>query len=1420
MKKSGTLLLVILCFVGFCSITSTAKASTDQPMEWSETTNINDSTITSAMTSNTKAAYVSDHSGNLYTAWAERSGTYSIIRAKKYNGSTWDTIDGGEGLNISSSMNAVDPSLVIYQGSLYIAWLEQCTTGDGSRYAIYVKRYDGQTTWTRVDDGGTGGICYDEFPDADSISMEVHGDNLYTVWEEGYVGIKNYKIHVKQYNSNTNTWKFVDGDTLTGINQIPGHEAFNPSLFSYDGLLYATWYEQDTSLIGQVIVKRCDVDNTDSTYNWISVSGNTETGLNNNSTKAGYNSKLFAMNDTLYAVWQENLQLWIRSYDKSSDSWSAPTSLAGTMVSHYNIAVYNNSLYLVYIKGASTYKTCVLKYDGMNITNLLNGTETSLNTDTNYYKNPPAIAVHNNLLFVSWVDQAASGVYSYNIKNKAMTLPHIVTTPKNLSEDTLDTASLSLLLYGTSFKDTTYDTKNFTLTNAPAGLSIESVTDNSGVCTVNLAYSGIRDFDSDINHLGISVAGAEITSGDELSDTLSIAANDDMESISITDDGNLWEGAENGEVITVTLIGGTFEDTITPANWTVANLPDGVTLGSVERVDAHRVNIKLSGNSTKDYDTDITNVSVSCSTSEYADSTGGGPLAADTGVTIRAHVKTLESIAITTPASKLIYAVGDALDISGLEVTGTYSDGSTKIVNLTTADISGFDSSAPATDQVLTITVDGKTTTFTVSILDNSTGEATLESLAITTPASKLLYAIGENLDLSGLVVTGTYSDGSTKIVNLTTADISGFDSSVPATDQVLTITVDGKTATYTVSILDNSTGEATLESLAITTPASKLLYAVGDSLDLSGLVVTGTYSDGSTKIVNLTAANISGFDSSVPASDQVLTITVDGKTATYTVSFFDNNTGEATLESIAIMTPASKLIYTVGDSLDISGLVVIGTYSNGNNKIETVTGGAISGFDSSAPAVNQVLTVTVGGKTTTYTITIRAISNDNGSHSGNNGGGGSSSNVETSNYVSESGGVLFKISHSPDNEILNLDITLTPAYENEEKELTIPLTTPDILNEIETSNAHQVTITVTLPSSRLSGEEVKQIHIDLAPELFEAAKKAGKNITVSVHDETGKERYSWTFTKDNLTNSKQELGKVNLYLQVTSVNSTESLKKRLEDNGTKTQNGIVISFSHDGILPSQAGVKLYVGNTLMAGSIVYLYHYDPETGKLMSVPFNSSSVDKDGYITIDIVHCSNYVLLEEPAAKGVITPLKNQISITEPKAFLYADGSRDKTSAIHVKLPATLELVTDLSDKTSESAIGGVTITHRSDNNKVAKVDKNGIITAVGVGKVTIYTTVKLYNGESKTFKNSVTVKEAYIQFTKSTSKMSVGDTFTFKVKAYGLDEKDIKWATTKKSIITVNKKTGEVKAVSSGTDYVVVTLLDKEKKLKVVVK
>ena len=81
----------------------------------------------------------------------------------------------------------------------------------------------------------------------------------------------------------------------------------------------------------------------------------------------------------------------------------------------------------------------------------------------------------------------------------------------------------------------------------------------------------------------------------------------------------------------------------------------------------------------------------------------------------------------------------------------------------------------------------------------------------------------------------------------------------------------------------------ATLQSIAITTSAAKWSYNVGEALDLSGLVVTGSYSDGTTKTETITAANVSGFNSSVAVGNQVLTITLNGKTASFTIQVIES---------------------------------------------------------------------------------------------------------------------------------------------------------------------------------------------------------------------------------------------------------------------------------------------------------------------------------------------------------------------------------------------------------------------------------------------------------------------------------------------------------------------------------------------------
>jgi uncharacterized protein YjdB len=66
----------------------------------------------------------------------------------------------------------------------------------------------------------------------------------------------------------------------------------------------------------------------------------------------------------------------------------------------------------------------------------------------------------------------------------------------------------------------------------------------------------------------------------------------------------------------------------------------------------------------------------------------------------------------------------------------------------------------------------------------------------------------------------------------------------------------------------------------------------------------------------------------------------------------------------------------------------------------------------------------------------------------------------------------------------------------------------------------------------------------------------------------------------------------------------------------------------------------------------------------------------------------------------------------------------------------------------------------------------------------------------------------------------MKLGESVTFKVKAYGLEVKDIEWKTTKKSIVVIDKKTGKAKAVKKGTDYIIASIGNITCQIKVTVK
>jgi hypothetical protein len=651
-KKVLFILLCITAIVYYCPVI--AEAATDVDPGWSDAEDVN-SVDDSKYLGITKSAFATD--GNiLYAAWSQVNGDHTVIKVKKKDGTAWSDITSAKGLNLNGK-NAADPFLVMYQGSLYCAWREAYfVSGSDSRYGIYIMKYDGGTSWSRVDGGGSTGICLsDDGADVKSIYLLAFGDKLYAAWDEKKLNEAPYTLHVKQYSKDTGTWTFIDGGTNSGINQNSGHSVINPYLISYEGLLYAAWEENDGNR-NQIIIKKCDVNNSKGTYIWQAANGDTDAAITNDTSSSSNGAKLFILNNTLYAVWTKNTSICAASYNQNENKWVTLNSLTGTgvMAGRIDITVYNNRAYVIYFKGT---KTCVLKYDGVNVTNLITSSSAYLSSTIINDRNKmplPAIAVVKHKLYASWLEQDATALY--HIKYRSISLPYLETTA-NLTEDNLDGATISLALNGASFKSTTYKAADFTLSNAPEGLTIKNVTDNSGVCVVKLAYNG-KDFDSDIK-LGITVAAAAISTGEEMTDTVTITANKDTESIAISDNG-ITEGEENGKIITVKLAGGKFVDTINPEHWSVTNLPDGVKIGTVTKVDENTVNITLSGNSTKAFTTDIKNVTVACTAQEYTDSTGGGTLTAASGVTIKAA---FGNLVIATSGSGTITLNGNPITV-------------------------------------------------------------------------------------------------------------------------------------------------------------------------------------------------------------------------------------------------------------------------------------------------------------------------------------------------------------------------------------------------------------------------------------------------------------------------------------------------------------------------------------------------------------------------------------------------------------------------------------------------------------------------------------------------------------------------------------------------------------------------------------
>lgn len=156
--------------------------------------------------------------------------------------------------------------------------------------------------------------------------------------------------------------------------------------------------------------------------------------------------------------------------------------------------------------------------------------------------------------------------------------------------------------------------------------------------------------------------------------------------------------------------------------------------------------------------------------------------------------------------------------------------------------------------------------------------QRTLVSISITTPPTKTAYTEGETFDRTGMVVTATYSDGTTAPVTGYTVSPSG---ALTTSDTAVTISYTAGTVTRTATqAITVTAAVVTLVSISITTPPTKTTYTAGESFARAGMVVTARYSDDSTAPVTNYTVTPSG---ALSTSNTYVTIsyTEDGITRT-----------------------------------------------------------------------------------------------------------------------------------------------------------------------------------------------------------------------------------------------------------------------------------------------------------------------------------------------------------------------------------------------------------------------------------------------------------------------------------------------------------------------------------------------------------
>lgn len=235
--------------------------------------------------------------------------------------------------------------------------------------------------------------------------------------------------------------------------------------------------------------------------------------------------------------------------------------------------------------------------------------------------------------------------------------------------------------------------------------------------------------------------------------------------------------------------------------------------------------------------------------------------------------RTVSNITIVQTATKTSYVIGDALDLSGLRLKVTYSNGESEIIT------NGYGYSpkilTKSGSQTVVISYSSKECSFDVDV-----GLGSPTSVYINTLPTKTEYDTTETLNTDGLTLKAVYGDRTEKIIS------SGFVCSPTAFTREgqyrITVEYDGFINYFNVNIAPRTVSRIEVSNLPDVTS-----YYRDEKLDTTGLIVKAYCTDGySFEISNYQLSYDFNIDNIKTMVETPVTVTYTNKDCEFTTSF------------------------------------------------------------------------------------------------------------------------------------------------------------------------------------------------------------------------------------------------------------------------------------------------------------------------------------------------------------------------------------------------------------------------------------------------------------------------------------------------------------------------------------------------------